>query len=1263
MSDSTVNLDENQKEVDIRMIRDSLRQILNNDKSLKNKINGVIASYNAEIVGGKIKVTMTTLPIDEENIFPDLKDDTSRDFFEKAYPLNDIQKIYSTPRPDEVIYHKRHFKENSRNTTLAHYEVVILGKEDILKYDSLKVTIGNKNYFHKQSEITEDVENPVFYLPEIWKAIESENHNFINLFDQCFLKSGTNKLLLIPIPLLSTPVFLLGTEWIEDENQRNQLIDDVYYYSKATVVHYITQKLIFELKKILYRKGDKQINNLLQLIKQFNEVLCKILLPIKWEIGEIVSECYDKTPNCSKCDSCDSPKNNEDYKCHRTRLNPQEPEKFYKVKRIETGSFMKDTWPKCKEKKIKFDYSLKIKDETTSKDYLISLKTTSFKVPERIDEGNLSFWYSLFKLFRIKPKKNKWGKDGVWIHTLPDYDISASHLSERLTSTFELIYQQWKQMKEIEKHALQSAISRIINRNYAHHIGSHVSMRATMDKIIERNTGEKPKESLVNLPSYIEMENRLTRYKDERNDFIAGIDNNSQPVTLSFYKDIIQPFIENSLIMDNIAKSEGISWDPADANNPDGKVNPVGISKLRIRVFYHKDIAQKDEKAINCTPKQIAHKNCECSCVPSNGDQSLTLCELGIKPEEWNEMVAHYTMVNGEEKNLCIHQLPYFKKSKEGENRFFEDIDYTLSDIEVAVPGTLGTHSIYSILENHIRNTAKHADRSFLSKANHLDIIIKISKKDEDYFNFELTSNIPTIKKGDNGAILEDIKNKKLKEPINAEAKSLGFADMRINATLLAFEEITQENLDNNITAGVYSKNSNEHKDEDFTNSLKYEFRLTKPCKIVFVGNSIGGINDGLIDKGYRKYSTAIEAIEALGTKPRSFQFAVVDRAVFNELSFDNPKTHPDLFLKHLPWRVLVTGNCCDCSPVLQKLVDTRRVTCAEELVFESQNEARWLELCWEKWLNGRWNGGFDLSLYFEEVATVGATKRYKEKSDSLSAPCKPFIFFKHDNQNRNSEYDSNKNFIIYDRHGTFGFNSFKSRGSNPLEKKKNYSWVYLDKNNPDFDKIYLDKLETPVLSFSKLIESGLHRILVIDERARESALTKSKLVSNQHKKSPRILSNQADKMLFGEEALNGRIYITDSCKLNDIEILYDSKIQVNESSNMQIELSNAALKFTSSFFPEYNNGQNDLSVHNACFDTLIIHRTILNKILDDKQSGRSIFDLFSNKFPNIIVTTGGGTISYPGEVMNRIKTVPFFTIHKSILNGSIAKNLLTNII
>ena len=142
MSDSTVNQDEIQKEVDIRMIRNSLRQILNNDRSLKNKINGVIASYNAEKIEGDIKVTMTTLPINEENIFPDIKKEgTSRIFFEKAYPLNNIKKIYNTPRPDEVIYHKKHFKEKSRNTTLAHYEVGPLGENDILKYDSQKITI------------------------------------------------------------------------------------------------------------------------------------------------------------------------------------------------------------------------------------------------------------------------------------------------------------------------------------------------------------------------------------------------------------------------------------------------------------------------------------------------------------------------------------------------------------------------------------------------------------------------------------------------------------------------------------------------------------------------------------------------------------------------------------------------------------------------------------------------------------------------------------------------------------------------------------------------------------------------------------------------------------------------------------------------------------------------------------------------------------------------------------------------------------------
>lgn len=868
---------------------------------------------------------------------------------------------------------------------------------------------------------------------------------------------------------------------------------------------------------------------------------------------------------------------------------------------------------------------------------------------------NIKSTYGLGGLFvlmdsRISPKQEE-----VLLKILENI---SDRVANRITSFY--------QLNIIKHHALQSAVSHIINRNYAHHIGSHVSMRSTIDKIIERQTGVKPTDSSSSLLSFVEMENLLTRYKDERNDFIAGIENNNQPITLSFYSDIIRPFIENSLIMDNIAKSEGIYWESEQQNESNGKVKDNGTSKLRIRVFYHKDLSNKNEVITPCIAQKIAHKNCNGSCSNQVEDKSLTLSDLGIVDTEWNEMVAHYTKVNNEGKNLCIHQLPYLKKIQKGVSQFYENIDYTLDDFDIVVPGTLGVHCIYSILENHIRNTAKHADRTFLSNASHMDIIIKISKKNVDYYNIELTSNIPTIRAQDYKSVLKDISTNKLKEPINAEAKSLGFADMRINSTLLAFEKITQENLDKNMMAGVYPKNlKTDNNENSFIYSLKFDFRISKPFKIIFIGDLLNVDESTISDKGYISYKNIKEAINDLIKNPRSFQFAVMDSKIFIADECENAKKDIEiidynLLLKHLPWRVLVTNTGIVDNKDLKKLLDNRRITRVDNLDFNSINEPEWLETCWKKWIGNRWKKECDLSIYFQEENTEGATQRYIEAIKIANHFCNPNIIARNDNNNRNLSYKKEKTYIFYDRHGKRGFDSFQVNcsedGKNPLNDFKNFSWIYLDKNNPDFDRIYLDKLKAPSCSFSKLTESGLHRILVIDERAREYALNKSN-----HTSTPRISTNK--DMNFLEESLLARIYIADSCILNGTEILYMSKIQTDNCSFMQIVLSEKNLEFNSIFFPKDKYVYNGLCPNNNPFDTLIIHRTILNKIFDDKENGENIFSMLSDKFPNILVTTGGGTLSYKKDVMNRIKTVPFFSIKKSLLNGCIAKNLLTNII
>ena len=813
----------------------------------------------------------------------------------------------------------------------------------------------------------------------------------------------------------------------------------------------------------------------------------------------------------------------------------------------------------------------------------------------------------------------------------------------------------------ILENTTKSATSRIINRNYAHHIGSHVSHRATADKIYERVFGNydlkiEEKDFATILKSIVEMENRLTRYKDERNEFISGIESNTHPVPVMFYKDIIQPFIENSLLIDNIAKSEGICWESDDQLKNDGKVKEKGISKLRIRVFYHKEIIHENDKILECELKDCCCAE-EVPCLYKNDENKtltdrLSFSDLGID-NNWLEMMAVYNLENKiqttdknknkEQKNTCIHRLPYFKKLFGKDGKFYRDIDYTLADIEVAMPGTLGSQSIYSLLENHIRNTAKHASSSTVSSKMPVNIIIKISKRkdrndaeDPDFYNMELTSNIPTIHEQSHKTKIEEA----LIEPIDGDTKALGFADMRINATLLAFREIKQENLNISIDKPDYYP-----KPAVNGQSISYCMALTRPCKIVFVGKGYHKFNkEKLISAGIRQYNTMKLCIEAMRNNPRAFEFAVLQKDVFDE-----PDDH-NLFLKCLPWRVMVSSDKHEFNPSLQKLIELRRVTSAPGLKIEDSNAPEeMLKKCWDAWLTNRWQPPYTLNMYFDN--SVELDKRYGSKADNLDES----LSFSFQLGSQKSEVFEKKNSfdVFYDRHGRL-----RDHINANLHKKSllQLSWEQIDKNNPDFDLIHNDKLKFPEISFSRLIESGIHKILVIDERAREAGLKITK-------SSPYLGMDYDEKTNnpYLRFAMAARVFIADSFLINDEEVLFDTgEISPSEDSSkfFQVKLKSKPEKQLSfngqlSDRPDFNS----LNIFSK-FDTLIIHRTMLSKV-----EAKDLFDILDQNFPNIIITTGGGTLKYEPEIMNRSKMLPYAAVKKCLLNGAIAKNSISNLI
>ncbi len=301
--------------------------------------------------------------------------------------------------------------------------------------------------------------------------------------------------------------------------------------------------------------------------------------------------------------------------------------------------------------------------------------------------------------------------------------------------------------REIKRQATHAAIAEIINRNQAHHIGSHVSTRATLDKVLER-LGRTHRD-LCDESFYLtvlDLLNRLNQYRDERSDYLTYLAEYSSPSAASLFKDVLQPFIENTLLMDNIAATEGINYAESCG---DGDLRNLCNNKLRLRVK--------------------------------------------LKGEgEAEEFKASYMTDDGREL-YNSENLPYLRWQTAAGFRY-ESVDLNRPDIEVSLPGALGKHALYSFMENFIRNSAKHGSEE---KSKSLVVNIELSNLDDpDYVNVKVSDNCSVVDEKK----IEAFKNS-IKTPI-LEKKDLGLIDMKVNACLLEGKELTDENCYEALTPG-----------------------------------------------------------------------------------------------------------------------------------------------------------------------------------------------------------------------------------------------------------------------------------------------------------------------------------------------------------------------------------------------------------------------------------------------------------------------------
>lgn len=794
----------------------------------------------------------------------------------------------------------------------------------------------------------------------------------------------------------------------------------------------------------------------------------------------------------------------------------------------------------------------------------------------------------------------------------------------------------------LELQATRAAIADIINRNYAHHIGSHVSHRATFDKILERlDITFQPTSTLLHnsLATIAQLRNKLETYKDQRSEFIAGITN--YPVYQSFwlYKDVLLPFIENTLLIDNIAANEGIRY-YQDKNNEKLTIETAkkSISKLIIRLWIDKDLIG-------------GKKVCEATCEEQ---EKLTKVQEGFV-----EQFACYKVGSDSYTSLC---LPYYREVKNLHDNFFDDKGFNLaySDIRISLPGTLGNHAIYSLLENYIRNTAKHAYKPEEHK-DFVEIILKLSankKQDSDDYMLTITDNISDGNKAEELQGKISSKLSKIGIEKNESKGGMGIADMKICATLLKGLELTEENM----RSSIYCHKNNEH--------IAYSLTLLKPRELALIGNT--GINENTSEGIY--YYENVEAY--LKDRERGYRFAIVDSDLIDA-------TSP--FSRHwLPLRTIMLDNSTDKNGL--SYINGCVIT--SKYVFNI-NSHTVIERCWLTWLKGKLGDQFEkiqLGVYFEQKDNEIPTKNWVEKN--FQGHC--FYDVESGGQilksNKPDFPKDEKLHILFDRHG-----GLIKKATN-IKFIENNFYELIDKNNPDFNLLFTADIQSePFMLHYEMIDAGMLNVLVIDERVAEVAYKpidnytqynellehgfyKPKHDKTQHQCTIFDACWATHTYIATHLSTKENCFTPLSKEINpDTEHYLKVTFTKGESENKIVtkcEFNIMGYKCNPSFqgikvnkwicSDSQQNNETSYSFHTK-FDCLLIHRTKLDEILKQLKID---FDQFAQMIdiPKIYVVTGGGTVDFV-EDQQKITILPTNIIKDFIMGSRPAKISLSQIL
>ncbi len=356
---------------------------------------------------------------------------------------------------------------------------------------------------------------------------------------------------------------------------------------------------------------------------------------------------------------------------------------------------------------------------------------TQFRLIEEEEKIDL-FCFPLFETERI---------ERTFINIVPTF-IMEEIDDKKLNEIKKIIQKEWQNIplikdkfseirKKFKETATRSAIAAIMSRNMSHNIGSHVLARISGDECIDNKVWARD----------IKI---LAQYLLQRQDFIAQIATDWPEWTYPAWlmKDLMRWFLSQKHLLNYIGRSEDLEahfYNETEQENPDIRFHVFRLSK---GIWYKRIWSETISR----------HK-----------------CKDGI--EVWKDVIEN-ACHKGDVKTSANPKYTLLYTGKDTLSCYLDD------DIQVAIPGGItGYHAFYTIIENVIRNGAKHSFTrmkrlkedydsgvfnkrekkasleekliiAFGEKMNdfHMDVIIEyLEEEDRDNYRFRIYDNVSFV--------------------------------------------------------------------------------------------------------------------------------------------------------------------------------------------------------------------------------------------------------------------------------------------------------------------------------------------------------------------------------------------------------------------------------------------------------------------------------------------------------------------------------------